>query len=272
MRHPFPARRVVPAGVMLAAVVAGMGAQLGAQAPAAGDLTILATRIDPADRTITIDGMNFGTVLATFNGWPLDVLPVSTTGHIVAQLPAGFDPATSPGSYRLMVLALDKKGKPKLETGSFDQFDLTIGDPGPQGVTGPRGPSGLRGEVGLPGAQGPQGDRGIAGPVGPQGPQGDAGPAGPTGAPGAAGAQGASGIAGATGPVGPMGPQGPAGPPAPAGTAQSCRNINISATFDRAGWASCPADAPLMQGFYQSNTNWLYGLELLMCCQLGPGL
>jgi hypothetical protein len=258
---------------LLAIALAGVAGsvRVGAQAPGARDLTILAARIDHADRTITVDGTNFGKVLVTFNGWALDELPASTPGQIVVQLPAGFDPATSPGSYRLMVLALDKKGRPKLEAGSFDQFDVTIGDPGPQGLTGPVGPAGIMGDAGLPGAPGPRGPQGTAGAVGPQGLAGDAGPSGLAGAMGPAGIQGPAGAAGPAGSAGPMGPQGPMGAPAPAATAQSCVTVNISSTFDRAGWASCPATAPVMTGLYKGSGSFLYSIEYMTCCQLGPG-
>lgn len=274
MRHHLASRSVATAAALLAVFVASVagGVRLGAQAPGARDLTILAARIDAADRTITVDGTNFGKVLVTFNGWALDQLPASTPGPLVAQLPAGFDPATSPGSYRLMVLALDKKGRPKLDAGSFDQFDITIGDPGPKGLTGPVGPAGIMGDAGLPGAPGPSGPQGAAGAAGPQGPTGGAGPSGAMGAPGPTGIQGPAGATGPAGSVGPMGPQGPMGPAAPAATAQSCVTVNISSTFDRAGWASCPATAPVMTGLYKGSSNFLYTVEYMTCCQLGPGL
>ena len=94
-----------------------------------------------------------------------------------------------------------------------DEFWITIGAAGPQGLTGlagPQGSTGPAGPQGLTGSAGAQGPVGISGLPGPQGPAGVAGTAGRNGAAGPAGPVGPQGI---EGPVGAQGPAGPAGSP-----------------------------------------------------------
>jgi hypothetical protein len=121
-----------------------------------------------------------------------DVTPTDT--YIEALLPADL-PA---GDYLLTV----SMGNGQSQN---DEYDLTIGAVGPQG---------LQGEIGPQGEQGPQGDQGPKGNIGPQGDQGmqgvqgDTGPQGLTGSQGVPGPQGDQGSQGEQGLQGEQGPQG----------------------------------------------------------------
>lgn len=105
----------------------------------------------------------------------------------------------------------------------YDEYDLTIGMTGPQGLAGVRGEQGEiglqgpQGDIGAIGPQGPQGDTGATGPQGPQGEPGAIGPQGPKGDQGEIGLIGLQGEPGAIGPQGPAGDQGGIGPQGPQG-------------------------------------------------------
>jgi hypothetical protein len=83
------------------------------------------------------------------------------------------------------------------------------GPPGPIGPQGPQGLQGVPGADGKNGAHGIQGDPGPAGDPGPPGTPGDTGPQGPEGPTGAKGDTGPAGPKGDTGPTGPKGDTGP---------------------------------------------------------------
>jgi hypothetical protein len=147
--------------------------------PTNKELIITEVVVDFNAGEITITGENFDngdtpTVLLGDYLTPLTL--VSTTANeIVAELPSVPD-----GDYLLAVYT----GNGVIH---YDEYDLTIGAVGPQGLqgdtgpTGPQGPQGLQGDTGPIGPQGPQGlqgDTGPTGPRGPRGPQGDTGPQG----------------------------------------------------------------------------------------------
>lgn len=188
--------------------------------PAMRAQTVQSAAVDLNAGTITINGVDLagrGPLNVTLAGVPLTVQSLTDT-RIVASLGL----ITAPGSYRLSVS--EKK--------SSQQFEVTLGAvgpqglPGPVGIQGPAGPAGASGStgatgpagpVGAPGAVGAAGPAGVAGPIGPAGATGQAGPIGPTGAAGPAGVAGPIGPAGATGKVGPIGPTGATGPTGLAG-------------------------------------------------------
>ena len=177
-------------------------------APAAAEApVILRVEVDDPGARMQIFGTGFGAAepSVTLEGIPL-VVVTHTATDIVVGLPLG---GNVPGTYLLRVT----QGTP---TGPFggrghDQFNVTIGAEGPQGIQGVPGPPGPQGATGPQGAQGPTGPVGATGATGAQGPQGATGAQGPTGAPGAQGAPGPTGPPGAIGPTGATGPQGPAG-------------------------------------------------------------
>lgn len=92
-----------------------------------------------------------------------------------------------------------------------DEYDLTIGAVGPQGIQG------IQGEIGPQGETGPQGVQGPPGADGADGTDGVDGTDGANGVDGVNGADGATGSTGATGATGPQGDPGPQGGPGPMG-------------------------------------------------------
>lgn len=150
-------------------------------------------------------GANLGAGIPriTLGAMPLVVVAVTTT-QVDAIVPA----TVVPGSYLLTIDLASDNGRTNAASPEvrFDEFWVTVGAAGPQGVPGPVGPDGVAGPPGSPGPSGP------AGAQGPQGPQGPAGPAGKDGAPGLAGRDGAVGPAGKDGAAGPAGRDGAAGP------------------------------------------------------------
>ena len=260
-RYPRIAGRLIPTRtvlttVLLALAMVSLLEARHASALPPGSVSIVNARINLDAGTITIEGASLGDPHVTLNGWPLDVLPVSTPELIVAALPTGFDPGTEPVSFRVMVASLDKNGQPKFGDQFFDQFEVAIGN---SGLQGPRGNDGA---AGAPGAMGPQGDIGTAGPEGPAGPQGL------QGFPGATGPQGVTGPQGPFGPQGSAGPQGPAGPPAPAPRLGACSTVDI---FHTAGWSGCPMSKPMFNGLYRSSFHYLSSIDYAVCCALIPG-
>jgi hypothetical protein len=220
--------------IMIAAIMA-LGVMLGTALPASAQTSpqpiITDVSGDLGSNTLTINGVNFGSLspqitIGAYSA-PL-VVTTATWTHVVATLPAGIPP----GSY-LLTLTTRKVVTPnRAALGPADEFWVTLGAQGvpgvpgptgpigvtgatgPQGIVGPTGPIGPGGPAGTTGATGAVGPAGPAGPVGAAGPAGPVGPAGPqgaTGATGATGAQGTQGPQGATGATGATGPQGAAG-------------------------------------------------------------
>lgn len=129
---------------------------------------------------------------------------VNFTAHsLQARLPAEF----VAGDYLLTV----SKGSAVID---YDEYDLTIGAVGPQGLkgdtgaTGPQGPKGNTGATGIQGVTGPQGPKGDTGATGATGPIGLTGLQGPQGLQGQQGIQGLKGDQGTQGDQGPQGIQG----------------------------------------------------------------
>ncbi len=111
-----------------------------------------------------------------------------TDNSITAYLPPGI----IAGDYRLIVMSKDDEDK-------SDNYDLTLGAVGPQGLQGDVGPTGPQGLQGITGATGPQGLQGDTGATGPQGLQGNIGMTGPQGLTGQTGDTGQPGVAGVNG-------------------------------------------------------------------------
>ena len=168
---------------------------------------------------IAISGVNFDNgkppVVMLGGEGPLEICSYSEE-IILANCPNGICYA---GDYLLEVVTGNA-------VKDYDEYDLTIGMTGPQGlagIQGEQGETGLQGPQGDTGAIGPQGPKGDQGEIGLQGPQGETGPqglqgeqglqgvAGADGAPGAPGLQGPKGDQGEIGPVGPQGNTGPQG-------------------------------------------------------------
>ena len=110
------------------------------------------------------------------------VVTLSTSTFIVAELPV----LITDGDYRLVVTTGRKDRQ-------SDQYDLTIGAIGSEGITGPAGADGADGAVG---PQGMKGDQGVPGIPGMQGDPGDQGIQGIQGDPGMKGDPGLPGTSG----------------------------------------------------------------------------
>lgn len=262
--------RLFMATMLIAVVLAGCFGSMPARAASGpGDLTIINAHVSFAQGTITIEGVNFSDSYVSLNGWQLAVLPGATSEVVVARLPPGLTPEAA-GGYRLMVAALDKRGRLKPGAGNYDQFDVTIGDAGPGGPRGESGSVGLTGEAGPVGPPGGEGPRGEPGPTGPAGLKGEPGPEGSMGAFGSMGPPGPSGATGPAGMSGPMGSQGPVGPPGAASVLGACQSVPTHFVLNNR-WSTCPGTHPVLRGFYRNNINQLDGIESLLCCQVGPG-
>ncbi|MGJ8690460.1 MAG: hypothetical protein ACSHXZ_13185 [Gammaproteobacteria bacterium] len=147
---------------------------------------------------IAISGVNFDNgkppVVMLGGEGPLEICSYSED-VILANCPDGICYA---GDYLLEVVTGNA-------VKDYDEYDLTIGMTGPQGIAGVQGE---QGEIGL---QGPQGETGAIGPQGPKGDQGEIGLLGPQGETGPQGLQGVAGADGATGEPGLQGPKGDQG-------------------------------------------------------------
>ena len=157
-------------------------------------LIISSATYHPLDKTIVINGKNFGDYppivifdMATLPSQDVSVCDSMSWGTCVA---AKLADQPSSGSYLLRIIRTDKTGKPRLGQPDFDVFDVAVGSggsgelpglTGPPGPAGPEGAAGAAGPTGPAGIQGPKGDTGLQGPEGPVGPQGSAGPQGPPG-------------------------------------------------------------------------------------------
>jgi len=137
--------------------------------------------VDQDAHTITITGTDLdfgpGPLLVTLGevgditAYCLSPLPTDT--YIVCDLSGsgGLPPA---GDYLLTV----SQGTGQSQG---DEYDLTIGAAGPQGILGeigpegPEGPKGDKGDQGVPGEDGGVCQDGPVGPAGPAGPAGEAG-------------------------------------------------------------------------------------------------
>lgn len=239
-------------------------------------LTIVAARVDLAERTITIQGEKFRRPHVTLNGWPLTVLDGGAADRIVVQLPSGIDADAMAGTHRLTVSAMSRRGKPRFGDRFFDEFALTIGNVGRRGAIGDAGMPGLSGEPGPTGPSGPEGPPGEPGKIGPMGPAGDIGEPGQTGPSGPPGPQGPVGAAGPAGLAGPMGPEGPAGPRGAAPTIGECQIVDIMISFDGPGAGACPLSHPVLSSIYRSDVTGVFpshnlsNIESLKCCRLEP--
>jgi hypothetical protein len=142
----------------------------------------------------------------------LGTLQLSVVSMTATQIDAVVPSTVAPGSYLLSVSFPKGRngGDDRNDDSKYDEFWVTIGAAGPQGLVGPQGPAGKDGATGIQGAQGPAGSQGL---TGPSGPQGSTGVQGPQGVAGKDGATGPSGTDGATGPQGPQGPPGSGGSP-----------------------------------------------------------
>ncbi len=192
---------------------------------------------------LVIEGENFAASA------PLQVtlgVPGGTPGVIAACQAISDDLITCPfagglpqaGDYRLVV------GTGTDRAYQFDDYDLTVGEPGPTGPAGPEGPPGPAGPQGDPGPAGPQGEPGPAGAPGPEGPQGPDGPQGPAGPPGPEGPQGPTGEPGPEGPAGPDGPPGPPGPDGAPGADVTAEMCDLYAWGEDYGGPVSPAVCP----------------------------
>ena len=154
---------------------------------------------------------------------------------ITCPFPGGLPLA---GDYRLIVGTGVDRGY------QFDDYDLTVGEPGPAGPAGPEGPPGPAGPQGDPGPAGPQGDPGPVGAQGLAGPQGPDGPQGPAGPPGPEGPQGPTGDPGPEGPAGPEGPEGPPGPDGAPGADVTAEMCDLYAWGETYGGPVSPGACP----------------------------
>src|SRR5213078_3571057 len=161
---------------------------------------VISAMVDYTQKTLTINGQNFGTSqIITVDSLTFPTLS-SSSNQIVGNFPSGILPSSfTPGTYFLTLQFRNQVPA---------AFTVDMGANGAPGAPGPQGPAGPPGATG---ATGPAGPAGATGSMGPAGPQGPAGPTGPSGAKGDAGATGATGATGAQGPAGPQGPQGPSG-------------------------------------------------------------
>lgn len=169
----------------------------------------------PSD-VIAIGGVNFDNgkspVVMLGGQGPLQICSYSED-IIIASCP---DDVCYAGDYLLEVITGNA-------VKDYDEYDLTIGMTGPQGLAGVQGEQGETGPQGDTGAIGPQGPQGELGAIGPQGPKGDQGeiglpgPQGETGPQGLQGEQGLQGLAGADGAPGLQGPKGDQGEIGPQG-------------------------------------------------------
>ena len=167
--------------------------------PALQAQKIRSATVDLPSGTITLNGGGFTKVsplTVSMDGTLLTVQSL-TDNSITALLGS----MTAPGTYLVAVDAVS----------TSQQFDITIGAVGPQGVAGiqgPAGPQGLTGPagaIGATGSAGPTGATGLTGLKGDTGPTGAIGVAGPTGPMGVAGPSGPTGLTGATGAHGVLG-------------------------------------------------------------------
>lgn len=147
----------------------------------------------------------------------------------------------------------------------YDEFDLTIGMTGPQGVAGAQGEQGVPGEQGETGLQGDQGE------IGPQGPQGEPGPRGSQGEQGLQGLAGADGAPGAPGATGPQGPQGIPGPRGLTGLPGSQGQQGIQGPKGDTGATGPQGDSTSVQFYTKASqeTFILGGGEISVSCDAG---
>ncbi|MDP1615224.1 MAG: hypothetical protein Q8L68_05445 [Methylococcales bacterium] len=146
------------------------------------DLKITGVFVDFDNNKVVIKGKDLlfgpGPTVVNLSNLALPVVTANFT-KIVAELP----PDILDGDYLLTV----SRGADERQN---DDYDLTIGAVGPQGIQGAQGapgPQGIQGTQGLPGPQGIQGQQGLQGAQGQRGLRGLQGPMGATGAQGAAG-------------------------------------------------------------------------------------
>jgi Protein of unknown function (DUF1566)/Collagen triple helix repeat (20 copies) len=169
----------------------GLMGLLPRESLAAGFPEIVSATVDYTQKTLTINGQNFGSRPAV----RLDSTNFPTMSSASNQIVANFPNSTPPSSFTPGTYFLTVEFKNQLPA----VFAVDIGANGPAGAPGPAG------------AQGPQGVSGAPGPAGPAGPPGLPGSMGPSGASGAAGPVGAAGLQGAPGAQGPQGAPGPQG-------------------------------------------------------------
>jgi Collagen triple helix repeat (20 copies) len=216
-----PTRLVARIAIAFALAGASLAASTLIHAESSHQPAIIAARADGA--FLRIEGFEFGAgkPLVTLGGVNV-VVVASTATRVDALVPAGL----VPGSYLLTLIAAKaNKADDGGDASRYDEFWVTIGAAGPQGVAGPAGP------MGATGAMGPQG---------PVGPQGATGPVGPTGKEGPAGAPGKDGASGLPGKDGPQGPAGPAGKDGATGLATIQSLAGLPCTV-----AACPGTTAL---------------------------
>jgi len=187
-------------------------------APPGGHLNITEVLVDFDAKTITIMGedLDFGGELdVTLGDMGSLIVTTETPTLIVVDFPLE---GLLDGDYLLTV----SRGNGQSQN---DEYDLTIGAVGPeglQGVDGAQGQQGIQGPAGADGAAGADGEDGAAGADGEDGAagaDGEDGAAGADGEDGAAGADGEDGAAGtdgedgAVGSIGKIGLQGSQGVP-----------------------------------------------------------
>jgi hypothetical protein len=180
-------------GTHIFAAALAMGL-LTSPAQAAGLPLVISATVDYSQKTLNINGQNFGSSSSvSLNSITFPTLS-SASSQIVAKFPDGAPPSSFvPGTYFLMIQSRNQL--PAI-------FTVDIGANGAPGPAGPQGPSGLQG---VPGTPGPQG---LVGSMGPSGATGAVGATGATGSTGLAGTQGFKGDTGAQGPKGDTGPSG----------------------------------------------------------------
>jgi len=149
------------------------------------DLKISSVFVNFDNNTMVIKGKDLlfgpGPTVVNLGNLAIPVISANFT-KIVTELP----PDILDGDYLLTV----SRGADEHQN---DDYDLTIGAVGPQGIQGAQGLPGSQGAQGLTGPQGSQGAQGLPGPQGAQGAQGLRGQRGLQGPQGATGAKGATG-------------------------------------------------------------------------------
>src|SRR5213078_3331138 len=190
---------------------------------------VISAMVDYTQKTLTINGQNFGTSpIITVDSLTFPTLS-SSSNQIVGNFPSGILPSSfTPGTYFLTLQFRNQL------PAAFTVDIGANGAAGPAGPQGPAGPPGATGATGPAGPAGPQGPVGMTGPPGATGATGATGVTGPAGAKGDTGATGATGAAGAQGPAGPQGPQGPQGPSGSGTGLPACTAPDVAVLYNGA--------------------------------------
>jgi hypothetical protein len=150
MKEATTMKRLICATLVLLSLLPHAATSVHAQS---GSPMITSAVVDYGNRTLTINGTNFGASPAIKLGNVTLAVQAATATRIVAAFPATSPPADfTPGTYFLSVTFGNNR---------VAVFTVALG------AVGPAGPSGLQGPAGATGPQGPAGPQGPPGPGGP---------------------------------------------------------------------------------------------------------